>query len=75
MELAERLNQVRQRIASACERAGRDPSSVSLLAVTKTHPPEAVREAFDLGLMLFGENKVQEAKAKIRSVRLARGGT
>jgi pyridoxal phosphate enzyme (YggS family) len=65
MELADRLNQVQQRIASACQRAGRDPSSVILLAVTKTHPPEAVREAFDLGLRLFGENKVQEAKAKI----------
>ena len=48
-----------------CERAGRDPSSVQLLAVAKTQPPEAVKAAADLGLTLFGENKVQEAKAKI----------
>src|SRR5262249_21828944 len=47
------------------EQAGRAPESVSLLAVTKTHPPEVVQEATQLGLTLFGENKVQEAKAKI----------
>ncbi|MGH7970146.1 MAG: YggS family pyridoxal phosphate-dependent enzyme, partial [Limisphaerales bacterium] len=65
MELAENLAQIRKRIAAACERAGRDPGSVTLLAVTKTHSPEVVKEAVDLGLALFGENKVQEAKAKI----------
>jgi pyridoxal phosphate enzyme (YggS family) len=65
MELAENLARIRNRIAAACERAGRDPASVTLLAVTKTHPPEVVNEAVDLGLALFGENKVQEAKAKI----------
>lgn len=65
MDLAANLNQIRQRIAAACERTGRDPASVALLAVTKTHPPETVAEAARLGLTLFGENKVQEAKAKI----------
>jgi len=65
VDLAENLNQLRQRIAAACARAGRDPTSVSLLAVTKTHTPEVVGEAVRLGLTLFGENKVQEAKAKI----------
>src|SRR5207245_3454571 len=44
---------------------GRDPAAVTLLAVTKSHPPEVVAEAARLGLTLFGENKVQEAKAKI----------
>ena len=53
------------RIAAACERAGRDPSSVTLMAVSKNQPPERVRAAADLGLRLFGENRVQEAKAKI----------
>jgi PLP dependent protein len=65
MDLAENLNQVQQRIATACERAQRDPATVTLLAVTKTVPPEIIREAAQLGLSLFGENKVQEAKAKI----------
>lgn len=65
MDLAENLSSVRNRIAAACERAGRDPGSVTLLAVSKTHPPEMVSEAARLGLSLFGENKVQEAKAKI----------
>ena len=65
MSLAENLISVRQRIAAACERAGRDPASVTLLAVSKGMPPQVVREAADAGLSLFGENKVQEAKAKI----------
>src|SRR5207302_9056273 len=54
-----------QRVLAACARAGREPSSVSVLALSKTHPPETVTEAAKLGLTLFGENKVQEAKAKI----------
>jgi pyridoxal phosphate enzyme (YggS family) len=65
MGLAENLASIRSRIAAACERAGRDPSSVTLMAVTKGMPPEMVREAADLGLVLFGENKVQEARVKI----------
>lgn len=65
MELAESLRNINQRIVAACERADRAPASVSLLAVTKTHPPQAVQEAMQLGLTLFGENKVQEAKAKV----------
>jgi pyridoxal phosphate enzyme (YggS family) len=65
MDLAENIASVRKRIAAACERAGRAPESVTLLAVSKTHPPEIVTEAAKYGLALFGENKVQEAKAKI----------
>ena len=65
MDLAAHLESIRQRIATACERAGRAPESVTLLAVTKSQPPELVTEAAKLGLTLFGENKVQEAKAKI----------
>ena len=65
MALAENLNLMRQKIAAACGRAGRDVNSVTLLAVTKGQPPEVVNEAARLGLTLFGENKVQEAKAKI----------
>jgi pyridoxal phosphate enzyme (YggS family) len=65
MNLAANLETIRQRIRAACGRAGRAPDSVSLLAVTKTQPPEVVQTAAKLGLILFGENKVQEAKAKI----------
>ncbi len=59
------ITAVEERIAAACTRAGRERSSVTLVAVTKTHPPETLRAAWDLGLRLFGENRVQEAAGKI----------
>ncbi len=62
---SERLETVEARIADACEKAGRAREDVTLLAVSKTKPPEAVREAAAAGLRLFGENKVQEAQSKI----------
>src|SRR4051794_5749972 len=65
MDLAERLNSIQNRIQAACTRAGRAPESVTLLAVSKGMPPDVIRAAANLGLVLFGENKVQEAKAKI----------
>jgi len=65
MNLAENLEKIQQRIHAACERAGRDPGPVTLLVVTKSQPPEVVAAAAQLGLSLFGENKVQEARAKI----------
>ena len=65
MELLGNINSVQQRIAAACARAGRDPGSVTLVAVTKGQPPEVISAAARLGLALFGENKIQEAKAKI----------
>jgi pyridoxal phosphate enzyme (YggS family) len=65
MDLAANLEIIRQRINGACDRVGRSPGSVMLLAVTKSQPPEVVSQAARLGLNVFGENKVQEAKAKI----------
>ena len=65
MSLAENLEKVYQRIRATCDRADREPNSVTLLAVTKSQPPEMVKAAADVGLLCFGENKVQEAKAKI----------
>ncbi|MDZ8118478.1 YggS family pyridoxal phosphate-dependent enzyme [Pontiella agarivorans] len=62
---SDRLERVEHRIQAACEKAGRARDSVTLLAVSKTKPPEAVRAAVDCGLRLFGENKVQEAQSKI----------
>ncbi len=65
MSLAENLEAIQHRIRAACERAGRGDGSVTLLAVTKGQPPEVVSAAARLGQVLFGENKVQEARAKI----------
>ena len=65
VDFAENLNSIRARIAAACARAGREENSVTLLAVSKSHPPETIRAAVDAGQIFFGENKIQEAKAKI----------
>jgi hypothetical protein len=65
MDLAANLETIRQRIKAACDRSDREPNSITLLAVTKTQPPEVVSDAAGHGLLVFGENKVQEAKAKI----------
>jgi pyridoxal phosphate enzyme (YggS family) len=64
-DIARHLEAVQQRIASAAHSAGRDPHSVELLAVSKTFPADAVREAHAAGQRAFGENYVQEAIAKI----------
>ena len=66
--IADRVAAVRERIARAAARAGRRENDVTLVAVAKTHPPERVREAFAAGLRDFGENKVQEAEAKIAAL-------
>jgi PLP dependent protein len=63
-QVAENLARVRDRIDAACERAGRDPAGVRLMAVSKTQSAEVVREAYEAGLRLFGENRVQEAVDK-----------
>jgi pyridoxal phosphate enzyme (YggS family) len=63
---------VRERIAAACARAGRDPDDVTLVAVSKTVPAEALRDAVEAGLDLLGENRVQEGMAKAASVPGAR---
>ena len=63
-----RLQEVRFRIAAASARARRDPSSVSLVVVTKTVPAERVRELVEAGHSLFGENRVQEAVEKMAAV-------
>ncbi len=64
-EIPRRLARVREQIADAAGRAGRSPDSVRLIAVSKTHPIDAVRAAADAGQLDFGENKVQEALQKI----------
>lgn len=59
------LAAVHKRIEAAATKVGRDPAGVELIAVSKTHPPETVREAMDAGQRVFGENRVQEFLAKI----------
>jgi pyridoxal phosphate enzyme (YggS family) len=66
--VAGRIAAVRVRIALACERVGRDPSTVTLIGVSKTWPAEAVIRAYDAGLRDFGENRVQEALPKIATL-------
>jgi PLP dependent protein len=63
--IAARIAAVRERIARAAARAGRRADEVTLVAVSKTHPPAVIAAAFEAGLHEFGENKVQEAAAKI----------
>ena len=58
------VEEVKSRIAAACQRAGRNPDDVEIIAVTKTHGAEVVKEAWDAGLRIVGENKVQEAAWK-----------
>ncbi|HYE96227.1 MAG TPA: YggS family pyridoxal phosphate-dependent enzyme [Rubricoccaceae bacterium] len=66
--IAERVAEVRERIDAACARAGRDPAGVTLVAVTKTFPPDVVQAAAEAGLRDFGENRVQELVAKSEAV-------
>ena len=65
LTIAERLAAVRAEIAQICERADRDPGEVRLIAVSKTHPSETIREALAAGQIEFGENRVQEGLAKL----------
>ena len=62
--LRENLQEVEQRIADACRRVGRKREEVTLIAVSKTKPAEMLKEAYDLGVRVFGENKVQELTEK-----------
>jgi pyridoxal phosphate enzyme (YggS family) len=73
-DAGESLTHVRAEIAAACREAGRDASTVTLIAVSKTFPPEAIEPVIAAGQHVFGENRVQEAKAKWPALREARSG-
>lgn len=62
--LKENLKTVEERIQSACKKAGRKREEITLIAVSKTKPPHMLQEAYDLGVRIFGENKVQEIREK-----------
>jgi pyridoxal phosphate enzyme (YggS family) len=67
-ELRERLEDVRRRIALSARRSGRSPEEITLIAVSKTHPTEVLRRAIEAGVTDLGENRVQEAEAKILEI-------
>jgi PLP dependent protein len=64
-EIAENLERVRERVAHAAAKSGRSVDDIELVAITKTHPADKVHEAIEAGQTLFGESRVQEARAKI----------
>ena len=68
-DIRRRLEAVRENVARACERCGRDAAGVRIVAVSKFHPAEAVVAALGAGQLLFGENRVQEAAAKFDGLR------
>jgi pyridoxal phosphate enzyme (YggS family) len=68
MNIEQKVRDVERRIAHACERAGRSPDEVTLVAVTKTIAVPAIEAAFNAGIRNFGENRLQEAKPKIEQL-------
>ncbi len=70
-QIAGNLNRVRNSIAASASRAGRDPASIHLIAVSKTFPAERIIEAYEAGQREFGENRVQEFRQKLPLLRLA----
>ena len=64
MSIRENVAELQEKIAQTANRSGRNPLDIALMAVTKTHPPARIREAYEAGLRLFGENRVQEFSAK-----------
>ena len=75
MEIAKNTAQVLERVEAAAKRAARKPQEIALMAVTKTMPPECIREAYQAGLRLFGENRVQEFADKSDFVADLHGAT
>jgi pyridoxal phosphate enzyme (YggS family) len=68
MSIPKNIARVRERINASAQRAGRNPDEITLMAVTKTCPVERIREAYDAGVRVFGENRVQEFAGKIDSL-------
>jgi len=64
MSIPQNIAVLQERIAEAARRAGRRPEEIALMAVSKTHPPDSIRETYAAGLRLFGENRVQEFAGK-----------
>src|SRR5215469_9245519 len=69
MSIAENIARVRKQIDDAARRAAKNPDQITLMAVTKTVPPQRIREAYAAGIRCFGENRVPEFAAKVDALR------
>ena len=69
MSIAANIASIQERIAAAASRAGRNPKEIALIAVSKTHPAERIRDAYEAGLRVFGENRIQEFASKIGALQ------
>ena len=69
MPVAANILSIRDRITAAARHAGREPLDIALMAVSKTQPAERIREAYDAGQRLFGENRVQDFAAKVGTLQ------
>jgi len=69
MSIWESIAELQAKLEQSAKRAGRNPSEIALMAVTKTHPPERIREAYAAGVRLLGENRVQEFSSKADALR------
>jgi pyridoxal phosphate enzyme (YggS family) len=69
MSIPDNIARIRDRIATAAVRAGRDPASITLMAVSKTFPPEGIHQAYETGIRVFGENRVQEFAGKADALK------
>jgi hypothetical protein len=70
MSIKENLEKIKENIQSACKKVGRKSEEVTLIAVSKTKPNEAILETYDAGIVDFGENKIQELRDKIEQIQL-----
>ena len=68
MSIPDNIARIRDRIATAAARAGRDPAGITLMAVSKTFPPETIHQAYETGIRVFGENRVQEFAGKANAL-------
>jgi|SRR5580693_1735211 pyridoxal phosphate enzyme (YggS family) len=69
MSIPDNIARIRDQIATAAVRAGRDPAGITLMAVSKTLPPEAIHQAYETGIRVFGENRVQEFAGKADALK------
>ena len=69
VDLEQNISSIKARVTDAAERSGRNPADIYIVGVTKNFPPEVVQKAIDVGLNVFGENRVQEARSKIKQVK------
>lgn len=67
--IEENLKEVRERIKNSCEKVGREPAEITLIAATKNVPPDRIKEAVKCGINIIGENRVQEALSKYESIK------